>query len=308
MRLRNLDFSLRQLQYVLAVESEGGFARAARACGVSQPALSAQVARLEEALGVRIFDRDRRRTTVTQAGRLLLDRMQVVVDGAAAIDDLAATLVDPFRLPLRVGVIPTIAPYLLPAAVDAIRAALPRLRIHWLELKTAACEAALAEGTLDAMIIADPPTLESAEHVMLGFEPFALIVPTDSAWQGPVELSQLHGVGLLLLEDGHCLRDHTMSLCMQPDTTEQPYQATSLPTLVQMVAEGMGISVLPASALPVEVPRARVRALPFVAPEVGRSLRLGWRRGGARADLIASLAPPLQQVVADFASTREAHP
>jgi LysR family hydrogen peroxide-inducible transcriptional activator len=286
---RNPDFSLRQLQYAVAIAETGGFSSAASRCGVSQPSLSAQVAKLEEALGTTLFERHARQVHLTQAGRALMPRMRALLEEQAAMAAHAQQLVDPYSVVLRVGIIPTLAPYLLPKIVVAMRARDRAPRVHWLELQTAVCEEALASGDIDAMLIADPPSLPSATSVEVGWEPFRVVVPETHVLTGPVGLDALSSEEVLLLEDGHCLRDHALSLCLLPGAQESPYRATSLPTLVQMVAAGAGVSVLPAFAEEVELGRAQVRTLPFDDPAVGRHLWLGWRSRSPHVGLFEEL-------------------
>lgn len=297
-RFHNLPFTLRQLQYTVAVAETGGFGRAAEAAAVSQPSLSAQVAKLEEGLGVQLFERHARGVHLTRAGEALLPSLQAVLQAAQEARGVAQTQADPSSLTLRLAVIPTIAPYLLPPAVEGLRARQGSPRIHWVELQTSVAEAELGAGHLDAALMTDPPTLPSVDHVELGWEPFLLVAPEDSPLRGPVTLAQVAEHEVLLLEDGHCLRDHTMKLCMLPGARESEFRATSLPTLVQMVASGLGVSVLPASAVPVEAHRARVRVLPFLDPEVGRTQRLCWRARSPHTSQLRALAGVLRQALA----------
>ncbi len=286
----NPDFTVRQLQYAVAIAETGGFSTAAEACGVSQPSLSAQVAKLEGVLDVQLFERGARSVRVTAAGAALLARMRHVLDEVSRLDAAARTLRDPYATPLKVGVIPTVAPYLLPTLVEQLRVRRPRPIVHWLELQTAVCEARLAEGQLDAMIIADPPTDTGVDAVEIGWEPFVVVVPAESDIDGPVGVADLEGLDLLLLEEGHCLRSHTLEVCTMPGATDSPFRATSLPTLVQMVASGLGISVLPVTAREMELTRASVRAVPFDPPTAGRTLQMGWRRQSPHHDVLEELA------------------
>jgi len=294
---RGHDFSLRQLQYAVAVEALGGFGKAAEAAGVSQPSLSAQVGRLEAALGVLLFERHARGFYVTDAGRQLLPLMRAALGAADTVRDAAATASDRYAVTLRIGIIPTVAPYLLPRVVETLHNEHPALRIHWLELQTRACEAALTAGDLDAMVIADIPTATAVHTHPIGWEPFEVLVPQTHVLQGEVDVADVPTSELLLLEDGHCLRDHTMTLCMRPGAQESPYRATSLPTLVQMIASGLGISVVPASAMHVESARARVRAVPFKDEDVGRTVRVCWRNGSVHVPLLEVVASALAQAL-----------
>ena len=295
--LRNPDYSLRQLQYAVAVQITGGFGRAAEQCGVAQPSLSAQVAKLEAVLGVRLFERASRGVRVTAAGQVLLERMRAVLEASGALSEAARSVVDPYALPLRVGVIPTVAPYLLPGVVDQLAARDLAPVVHWIERQTADLERDLAEGLLDAALIADPPSFDAQSRVV-GWEPLVAIVPEDSEVCGPIALNDFAKLPVLLLEDGHCLRDHAMALCMKPGASEAPYRATSLPTLVQMVSAGLGVSVLPRSAIPVELPRARVRAVPFTSDAIGRSLHLVWRHASPRSVVLDELAEVIRLQIA----------
>lgn len=297
MTFRNPDFTLRQLQYAVAVEETGGFGTAADACGVSQPSLSAQVAKLEDVLGIRLFERHARGVHVTAAGAGLLSRMREVLEAAAVLEIAATALEDPYATPLRVGIIPTMAPYLLPGIVARLRASERRPLVHWLELQTAVCEEQLAAGELDAMLIADPPTVGGTEDVVVGWEPFWALLPAGHPLQGEISLEDLVSSDLMLLDDGHCLRDHTLSFCTSAEARESPYRATSLPTLTQMVGAGLGVSVLPEAAVAVEVPRAEVKALPFREKHVGRTLHLAYRSRSPRTGVLKELAGLIREAL-----------
>ncbi len=275
MNFRAHPFSLRQVQYAAAVAESGGFGSAATLCGVSQPALSAQVSKLEDALGVQLFERHARKVMLTGKGRELMPQLHALLQGADGLQQHGSVLAGSTDLVLRVGVIPTVAPYLLPKQARALRA-LP-FSLHWLELQTHQCESALATGDLDAMLIADPPSSPSFQSMELGFEPFHLLVPAEHALRGSVTSAAVKSAELLLLEDGHCLRDQTLNLCLIQDSQRSPYRATSLATVVQMVAADMGVTVIPESAVQVETRNGLVRALPFEEGKVGRTLRLIWR-------------------------------
>lgn len=304
MSFRNPDFTLRQLQYAVAVEETGGFGTAAEVCGVSQPSLSAQVAKLEDLLGVQLFERHARGVHVTVAGAGLLLRMRNVLEAAADVDLAATALEDPYATPLRVGIIPTMAPYLLPCIVSRLRRSERRPLVHWLELQTAVCEEQLAQGELDAMLIADPPTIGGTQDVVVGWESFWALLPSDHPLNGAVSIGDLTTSDLMLLDDGHCLRDHTLAYCGQAEARESPYRATSLPTLTQMVGAGLGVSVLPEAAVAVEVPRADVKALPFREKDVGRTLHLAYRTRSPRSEVLAELAVLVREALVDLDSCR----
>lgn len=271
------DFSLRQLQYAVAVVDTGGFGSGAEVCGVSQPSLSAQVAKLEAVLGVRLFERGPRQVALTAAGQRLLPAFREALAAGTAVEVAAATLQDPYALPVRVAVIPTVAPYLLPAVVGSLLAD-PGPTVHWLELQTRTAEEALMSGATDALVIADPPLSPNLVVRTLGWEPFVACVPRSLDGPDPVPMAWLQSQAVLLLDDGHCLRDHAISLCMLADVRESAFRATSLPTLVQMVSAGMGVSVLPAMAVAMEASRAQIDVRPFASTGIGRTLRMAWRK------------------------------
>ena len=212
-RFQSPDFSLRQLQYAVAVLETGGFGTAATLCGVSQPSLSAQVAKLESALGVRLFERLGRGVMLTGAGERLLPVFREALASASRVQAVSVALQDPYAIPLRIAVIPTIAPYLLSRVVDRISQQ-PGPIVHWLEMQTHAAEHAVETGQADAMVIADPPTDAGLTVRTLGWEPFVAVVPRGSDGPNPVPVSWLQEQEVLLLEDGHCLREHALSTCM----------------------------------------------------------------------------------------------
>ncbi|MBX2801910.1 MAG: hydrogen peroxide-inducible genes activator [Myxococcales bacterium] len=291
------DFSLRQLQYAVAVAELGGFGAAAKACGVSQPSLSAQVAKLEATLDVRLFERDPRQVLLTPAGGHLLGLFRTTLSAGAAVEVAARTLQDPYAIPARIAVIPTVAPYLIPPAVEALRAAGAGPKVHWLELKTRVAEEALSNGKVDAMVTADPPACSGVVVRQLGWEPFWAILPPAMEHPQPVSLEWLSTQDVLLLEDGHCLRDQTISLCMLPEAQESPFRTTSLPTLVQMVASGLGVSVLPAIAVATERERAQVTVRPFSTAGIGRTLRMAWREQAPLESMLVEIEGVLRRAL-----------
>ncbi len=299
-RLAPHPFSLRQLQYVVAVAEELSFRRAAQRCHVSQPSLSAQLAQIEDALGVRLFERDRRGVLPTPAGHQLVERARRVLLEASDLQAAAARAVDPLAGTLRIGVIPTCSPYLLPAITPRVRAAFPHLTVQWIEDKTEALVARLAAGALDAALVALEAPLGDVEHAVVGRDPFVLVAPPDhplAAGTTPVTRADLRGASVLLLDDGHCFRDQALAFCSAARAEELEFRATSLPTLVQMVASGAGVTLLPALAVSTEVGRGGLRVRPFRDPTPFRTLAVVWRRR-------SPLAPALRQVAAVF---RDAH-
>jgi LysR family hydrogen peroxide-inducible transcriptional activator len=289
-------FTLRQLQYVVAVADRRSFRKAAEACAVSPPSLSAQVAQLEALLGVQLFDRDPHRVHLTQAGEALVAQARVVLAGADALLDASLRFVDPLAGTLRLGILPTLGPYLLPALAQALRAAFPRLTVHWAEERTQAIVARLAAGELDAAVVALEADLGELERHTLGPDPFLLASPQGhplSQSDGPVEVEALDGERLLLLAEGHCLRQQVLSLCERVGASEGAFRATSLPTLAQLVASGAGLTLLPGVAAAFEGTRAGLHLRPLMPPAT-RTLALVWRPGSALRGPLLQLGAALQ--------------
>lgn len=293
-------FSLRQLQYALALREQLSFRRAAELCRVSQPALSAQLAELEEGLGVRLFERDKKRVLPTSAGLALLERAATIVLEADNLVEAARRAADPLAGTLRLGVIPTVSPYLLPSLTPRLRAKLPRLRLSWLEEKTETLVALLESGGLDGALVALESELGDLAHEVIAKDPFVLVTPTSHplARGGKlVETAELSGQSVLLLEDGHCFRDQALAFCARAKAEELEFRATSLSTLVQMVAGGAGVTLLPSLALATETKRARLKIRRFASPPA-RTLALVFRRS-------SPVSAALLQVAA---LSREAYP
>jgi LysR family hydrogen peroxide-inducible transcriptional activator len=301
-------FSLRQLQYVIAVADARSFRRAAELCAVSQPALSKAISDLEEALGVQILERAKKGVVVTAKGGELLARMRQLVVAGDDLVEQAHRMRDPLGGTLRVAVIPTVAPYLLPTAVPLVTKALPGLRVVWIEAKTDETVARIENGDADGGIVAVESDLRGLYKEPIGKDPFYLATPTDHALargKGPVEIDRIDGETILLLEDGHCFRDQALSACRRADATEASVRATSLSTLAQMVAGGAGLTLLPAIAIATEN-RARGLALRRIAGSPARTLAVAWRPHAPVAPAMRALgdvlAKALERLVAAAAA------
>jgi LysR family hydrogen peroxide-inducible transcriptional activator len=295
--MRPHAFSLRQLQYALAVAETRGFRTAAQRCHVSQPSLSAQIAQLEAVLGVRLFERDRRRVLVTTAGEELLGYARRVVAEADALVAAAERAGDPLAGTLRIGVIPTVSAYLLPDVVPALRRSFPRLVVLWDEEKTATVLQAVREGQLEAALLALVPGMDDLEHEVVAEDPFLLAGPPEHPLvrsSRPAKLSELEGEKLLLLEDGHCLRDQALAICSAGGAQEAGFRATSLPTLAQMVAGGAGLTLLPSLSVEVESRRGELGLRRFEAPAPSRTLVLAWRAPCPRSAALRKVAEVLR--------------
>jgi LysR family hydrogen peroxide-inducible transcriptional activator len=277
-----LPFTLRQLQYLLAVAETRNFRKAAALCAVAQPSLSAQVAALEGALGVTVFERGRAGARPTPAGARLLARIDKLLAQCGDLAREARAAGDLLAGPLRLGIIPTLAPYLLPFLAPALRAAFPRLQPLWTEAPTAVLVDALWRGDLEAAFLAREADLRGLEAADLGRDPFLACLPAEhrlARGRGPLALAELDRETLLLLTDGHCLRDQALAACQRSRVEEAGFRATSLATLVQMVASGAGVTLLPRLAAATEGGRAAVKLRPLAEPAPGRTLALAWRPG-----------------------------
>lgn len=276
--------SLRQLQYLVAVADFGGFRRAAERCHVAQPSLSAQVAQAERQLGVQIFERDRRRVRVSAAGAAVLDQARRVLVAARDLGELARRHADPFRGTLRLGLLPTITPYLLPDVAPALSRAFPQLALIWSEERTSTLVRQVTDGALDGAILALEADIGDLEHVTLGRDPFVLAAAPGHPIlrsKGPATPRALDGATVLLLDDGHCFRDQALKLCARAGASEMGFRATSLATLVQMVSASHSVTLLPSLALAVENRRGQLGVRRFKAPGPSRTLVLARRRGCA---------------------------
>lgn len=294
-----VSYSLRQLQYLVAVAELRGFRRAAEACGVAQPSLSAQVSQLEEALGVQVFERDARGVRITQAGEAVLARARQVLLAAGDLNETARQQGDPLSGTLRIGVIPTVCPYLLPEVAPALHAALPNLSIVWSEDKTRTLLRQIEEARLDAAIVAHDVRVSGLEFAPIGEDPFVLAAaPGHRLMKGssPASPSVLDGATVFLLEDGHCFREQALAFCGASGAHEAGLSATGLSTLVQMVGSGQGVTLLPRMAVAVENRRGQLAVRAFKSPAPTRLLILAWRRGSALKRPLAAVARVLSEL------------
>ncbi len=292
MKLTSHPFSLRQIQYAVAVADELGFSKAAERCHVSQPSLSAQVAALEGALGTRLFERDRRKVLLTTAGEQIVDRARVVLREIDDLVDLAQRASDPLAGTIRLGVIPTISPYLVPSIRPALRRAYPKLGLLWVEDKTSVLVSKLGAGELDGVLLAVEAEIGDVQREIIGYDPFVLAAPAGpplQAKKNPRHTPRPPNENVLLLDDGHCFRDQALAVCSNAKAQEMEFRATSLPTLAQMVADGAGVTLLPQLAVATEAKRAQLAVRPFAEPVPGRTIALVWRRR-------SPLGPALKQI------------
>ncbi|HNR21919.1 MAG TPA: LysR substrate-binding domain-containing protein [Steroidobacteraceae bacterium] len=285
---------LKDLTYLVALADQRHFGRAAEACNVSQPTLSAQLKKLEAGLRVQLVERGSRRVALTAAGQRIVERARAMLEAGDDILEIARSFSDPLAGRLRLAVLPTIGPYLLPRVTRRLRKALPRLELMLYEYQTAPMLERLRGGEIDAGILALPVDLDGLEARPLYDEPFVLLAPTGHrlARGGSVRTSDLAGETVLLLDDGHCLRDQALDVCSRVGMHEkQDFRATSLETLRQMVAAGVGITLLPELATRGAYAAARgTVARPFARPAPVRTIGIVWRRSSARRAAIQAVA------------------
>ncbi len=297
--------NLRDLKYLVAVAEHRHFGRAAEACFVSQPTLSTQLKKLEEELGVTLIERTNRQVMLTPVGEDIVARAQQVLREVNELVHTADEYADPFGGDFRLGIIPTVAPYLLPKILSPMQKAFPKLKIQLTEGQTAVISRLLKEGDLDAVILALPLEEDNVVQCELYREPFyfAAAKQHPKAKAKTVSMNDLDSEEVLLLEDGHCLRDQALEVCNSHNATENTnFRATSLETLRQMVAANVGITLMPELAVPAR--SGSVRYLPFRGTPPHRVVGLCWRQSSTRAALLEQLAEVLKKAVSDALGKR----
>jgi LysR family hydrogen peroxide-inducible transcriptional activator len=289
-----MDLKLKDLRYLVAVADQRHFGRAAARCFVSQPTLSAQLKKLEQSLGVQLIERAPNNVSLTPAGREVVARARRILEATDEVVALARSQCDPLAGRLAVALLPTIGPYLLPHVLPAIRKHLPRLELRLYEYQTAPMLERLHGGELDVGILALPVELGGLTARELYREPFMVALPEHHplASHDTVRVADLKGEKLLLLEDGHCLRDQALEVCSRAGVREpQDFRATSLETLRQMVAAGAGITLLPELAGRGAYRNARGVVLRgFARPAPLRQVGAVWRKSSARRAAIEAVA------------------
>lgn len=294
--------NLRDLEYFVAVAELQHFRKAAERCFVSQPALSGQLKKLEEELGLTLFNRHTREVRLTPAGQSLLPYARNILAEARLLAEAAQSLRDPRTGPLKLGVIPTLAPYLMPDVIRLTGKAHPKLELYLSEMRTRELLLGLAEGTVEAGFLALPISQPGVVTAEIFIEPFFLAVPSAHPLARRRELSieDLAGQTLFLLEDGHCLKDQVLEVCNHGGAHEHPhFRASSLETLRQMVGAGNGATLMPWLAVRAPIGQApSIRYLPFVEPSPHRRVALAWRKGAPREEFLRTWAEELRRSLA----------
>jgi len=292
------DIKLKDLRYLVAVADTRHFGRAAERSFVSQPTLSAQLKKLEEYLGVQLIERAPKRVQLTAAGEEIVERARRILDASEEIVELARGHRDPLAGRLRLALLPTIGPYLLPIVAGRLRKQLPRLELMLYEYQTDPMLEKLHSGEIDVGILALPVPMDGLDCHELYKEPFTVAMPAEHrlAQRGSIKVGDLASETLLLLEDGHCLRDQALDICASTGVHEkQDFRATSLETLRQMVAAGVGITLLPELAGRGAYGNARgVTIRPFAKPVPTRTIGAVWRKSTARRAAIHALCKQIE--------------
>jgi LysR family hydrogen peroxide-inducible transcriptional activator len=286
-----INLTFKQLRYVEALARHGHFGRAAETCAISQPALSMQIRELEDALGTDLFERGARQVRLTNFGEEFALRAREILRSVDELTDLARASQDRLVGRLRIGVIPTIAPYLLPTIIGNLTQMNASLEIHVRETVTPKLLQELAEGRLDTAIVALPVSEPSLTEVALFAEDFVLVRPGEDAAKPVPGPEMLREMRLLLLEEGHCFRDQALSFCnMQTSLPREVLAGSSLTTLVQMVGAGIGVTLIPEMAVAVETQSAAVSIARFGGTQPSRTIGMVWRKTSPLAKQLMQIA------------------
>lgn len=304
--------NLQDLRYLVAVADHRHFGRAAEACFVSQPTLSTQIKKLERELGVELVERSPRHIMLTAVGESVVERARVVLRETDNIREVARRATDPEAGSLRIGLFPTLAPYLLPHIVPVLHERFPKLELLLVEEKSAVVHQRLRDGQLDVGLLAMPVHDDHLHCEPLFDEEFVLAVPSGhplSSVRGTVSTSVLAGDNVLLLEEGHCLRDQALSVCQLAGAEERSgFRATSLETLRQMVAAGVGVTLLPELAVQPPIPPSPdIDLVRFDSPIPRRQIAMFWRRTSAYADFLPGIAEVIREITDGLMPARSDH-
>jgi LysR family hydrogen peroxide-inducible transcriptional activator len=290
------NLTLKQLRYFEALARHRHFGRAADACAISQPAMSVQIKELEESLGTELFERSARHVRLTSFGDAFALRVRDILQSVDELTDLARASREQLAGRLRIGVIPTVAPYLLPTIIGSLGRTHGSLDIHVRETLTQKLIEELTEGRLDAAVVALPVSEPSLTEVALFAENFVLVRPGEDEGKPVPDRKALREMRLLLLEEGHCFRDQALSFCnMHSGQPREVLDGSSLSTLVQMVSAGIGVTLIPEMAVAVETRSASVSIARFNSPEPSRTIGMIWRKTSPLAEQLLQISEVVRQ-------------
>lgn len=286
-----ISLTLKHLRYFEALDRHRHFGRAAEACAISQPALSVQIKEMEEILAAPLVERGARRIHLTALGEAVADKAREILQSVEELGDLARSSLSPLTGRLRLGIIPTVAPYLLPRLIKALASHFPGLELHPREAVTRKLISSLLAGRLDVAIVALPISEPSLTEFELLTEEFVLVRHESEAAKPVPDLDKLREMRLLLLEEGHCFRDQALSVCnMSSILPRDMMEGSSLTTLVQMVGSGIGVTLIPEMAVHVEIRSAPVAVARLPHRDARRTIGMVWRKTNPLAPQLASMA------------------
>ena len=298
--------NIRDFEYLVALDELRSFRKASERCHVTQPTLSGQLRKLEDYLGVLLVERAKRKVMLTPVGKEVVRRARLILQEVEQIEEISVSFKDPMQGKLRMGLIPTLGPYLLPFMIPAMVQEYPRLQLFLYEEQTHILLKKLSDAELDVIILALPVSSSGLSEIELFDEPFLLALPRghELSIQDSVSLSDLSEERILMLEDGHCLRDQALEVCMMAGATENPeFQGTSLETLRHMVSAGMGVTLMPYySVFPNSGSNPPMTYLQFDAPVPSRKIGLLFRESSQRREGFLSIANTIRSSLPDFTS------
>ena len=292
--------NFRDLEYLIALEELKHFRKAADRCFVSQPTLSGQIKKLEEELNVQLMERSSRKVIFTPAGLDIVAKAKTILLEAKSLKEIAKSHNEPMRGTLHIGLIPTVAPYLLPLIVPVMKDAFPDLELYLHENQTQTLIKQLEEGELDCLMLALMPDMDQFKQLVLYDEPLELALSDKHAWSNhrKINLQELSGEHVLMLADGHCLRDQALGFCFAAGAIEDnSFKATSLETLRHMISAENGVTLLPQLAIPLNRNQAGVKYIPFEPPVPSRKIVLLSRNNSARQACFDKLAEVINKAV-----------
>jgi len=290
--------TLNELRYIVAVARERNFRRAAERCFVTQPALSLAIQKLEKELNIQLFERKKNDITLTAVGERVVEQATRVLDEVAKIKEMAQQGADQLTGPIRLGVIYTVGPYLLPELIPLLHEKAPQMPLDVEENTTLHLEAQLRSGVVDAVIIALPFDVPGVATIGLYDEPFMVVVPAGHPWakRKSIKAADLSGEKVLLLNSGHCFSNQVVEACPELSRKGEVLQGNSLETIRNMVASGLGITVLPCSAASERYRSPLLRVIPFSDPVPSRRIALAWRKSFVRDSAITALAEAVKAI------------
>ncbi len=304
--MRNI--TLKQFRYFDQLARHGHFGKAAEACGISQPALSVQIRELERELGAVLFERGARQARLTRFGEELAGRVRNILRAVDELGDIARASGNTLSGRLRIGVIPTVAPYLLPTIISGLGQSHPALELHVRETVTPKLIGELEEGRLDTAIVALPVSEPALAEVALFGENFVLVRPAEDQGKPVPDRETLREMRLLLLEEGHCFRDQALSFCnLNSVAPRELLDGSSLSTLVQMVGAGIGVTLIPEMAVPVETRSASVSLARFAEPQPSRTIGMVWRRTSPLANQLTQISRAVSRSAEEWRRDNAVH-